>query len=123
MRSLSPLAISVGWAIVGQVGGCGASPPFDRLELGLEGLDADVRVPVLGAFVEALDECAGGAFADVVAVEEEELLGVLSGEGGTQRVVIGCPGDFVDALSACGSGSGEDQRDGALLYEVTTSSG
>ena len=53
---------------------------------------------ILGAFFEAFDECAGGAFADVVAVEEQELLGVLSGEGGTQRVVVGCPGDFVDAL-------------------------
>ena len=26
-----------------------------------------------------------------------------------QRVVTGCTGDFVDACSACGSGSGEDQ--------------
>ena len=28
-----------------QVGGCGASPPFDRLQLSLEGLDADVFRP------------------------------------------------------------------------------
>ena len=97
MRSLSPLAMSVGWVIRRQVGGCGAPPAFDRFELGSEGRHADLRVPVLGAFLEAFDECAGGAFADVVAVEEQELLGVLSGEGGTQRVVIGCPGDFVDA--------------------------
>ena len=85
-----------------QVGGCGAPPAFDRFELGSEGLHGDLRVPILGAFFEAFDECAGGAFADAVAVEEQELLGVLSGEGGTQRVVVGGPGDFVDASPPAG---------------------
>ena len=81
-----------------QVGGSRAPPAFDRFELGPEGLHRDRRVSILGAFFEALDERACGAFADVVAVEEQKLLGVLPGEGGAHHVVVGGPGDFVDAL-------------------------
>ncbi len=109
MRSLSPLAIRVGWVIFDRSAGAERPHRLDRLELSLEGLDADLRVSVRGPFFQPFDECAGGALADVIAVEEQVLLGVLSGEGRTQRVVIGCPGDLVDILSACGSGSGEDQ--------------
>ena len=61
-----------------------------------------LRVPVRGAFFQPFDECAGGAFADLVAVEEEELLGISSGESRTQCVVIGCPGDLVDASPPAG---------------------
>jgi hypothetical protein len=64
----------------GQVGRCGAPPTFGRFELGSEGLHCDWRVSILGAFFEALDECAPGALADVVAVEEQKLLGVPTGK-------------------------------------------
>ena len=93
----------------GQVGRCGAPPTFGRFELGSEGLHCDWRVSILGAFFEALDECAPGALADVVAVEVQKLLGVPTGKGDAQHVVVGGSGNLVNAFSACRSGSGEDQ--------------
>ena len=109
IRSWSPLAISVGWLIPDR--SAGVERPHRLIALSC----LRKAFTVIGASrsrvrsSEALDECAGGVFADVVAIEEQELLGVLTGEGGAQHVVVGDPGDLVDAFSACGSGSGEDQ--------------
>ena len=92
-----------------QVGGCGASPLLDRLQLRPERLHLDRRVPVDGALLEPLDECACGGLAGGVAVEEQELLRVRAGQRGTQDVVVGGAGDLVDVLAAGGAGAGQDQ--------------
>ena len=62
--------------IVVRFAGAGASPLLDRLELSLERFDPDGHVPVSRAFLQPVDEGAGGRLAGGVAVEEQELLGV-----------------------------------------------
>ena len=100
IRSLSPLAIRVGWVIVRQVDGARAAELLDRLQLRPERLDGDRGVAVDGALLEAIHERAGGGLAGGVAVEEEELLRVRPGEGGAEDVPVGDAGDLVDVLSA-----------------------
>ena len=81
IRSLSPLAISVGWVIFDRSAGCRSAPPLDRLQLGPERLHRDRLVAIRGALLETFDERLGGALAGRVAVEEQELLRVLTGSG------------------------------------------
>ena len=109
MRSLSPLAISVGWVILDRSAGVERPQLLDRLELGLERLDRDLRVAVGGALLEALDERACGALAGGVAVEEQELLRVRPGQRRAQHVLVRGASDLVHVLAARGAGAGQDQ--------------
>jgi len=54
--------------------------------LGLKGLDRDGRISVVGAFLQAFDECCGGAFAGGVAVEL--VAGQAGGAAGVDLVDV-----------------------------------
>src|SRR5207247_9893732 len=103
---------------VGDEGGLGdlrqivrraASPPLDRLQLPLQRLHLDRRVTVDGALLEPVDERARGGLAGGVAVEEQELLRIRSGQGRPQDVEVGRAGDLIDVLTALRAGAGEDK--------------
>ena len=100
MRSLSPLAIRVGWVIFDRSDGCRA-PLLDRLQLGPERLCLDLRRGRRCA-PRGADERLRGGLAGGVAVEEQELLRVRPGQGGAQDVPVGDADDLVDVLAAAG---------------------
>src|SRR5207247_6898772 len=119
---------------VGDEGGLGdlrqivrraASPPLDRLQLPLQRLHLDRRVTIDGALLEPVDERARGGLAGGVAVEEQELLRIRSGQGRPQDVEVGRAGDLIDVLTALRAGAAEDKfadkagvrQDARLCYE------
>src|SRR5712691_9187363 len=108
MRSLSPLAIRVGWVSFDRSWGV-PRPHFLIAFNCPERLDLDRRIAVDRAFLEPLDERLRCGLTGGVAVEEQELLRIGAGQGRSQHVPVGDAGDLVDVLAALGSGTGEDE--------------
>ena len=100
MRSLSPLAIRVGWVIVDR--SAGAERPHFLIAFSCV-WNALTLIGASRSAVRSLSRLTNalrGGLAGGVAVEEQELLGVRPGQGGAQDVPVGGAGDLVDVLAA-----------------------
>src|SRR5213592_96213 len=108
IRSLSPLAMRVGWVIFDR--SSGVPRPHFLIDFNCVWsaftliLASRSTVRSSSRFTSARGGLAGG-----VAVEEQEFLRIRPGQGRPQNVEVGDAGDLVDVLAALRAGAGEDE--------------
>lgn len=100
----------------GEALGLREPPAVDGLELGEVRREGDLLVPVMGALLETGQELLSGSAPVRGAGEEEELLPVLESEQGPDGVEMGQPAHVLDALTARGTGTAEDQLADELRF-------